>query len=219
MEVMTVDVGGSNVKVLTSSKGRDEMRREESGAAMGPAEMVAAVGRLSNGWTYDVVTIGYPGPVRGGKIALDPKNLAPGWVGFDFEAALGKPVRVVNDAAMQALGSYDGGKMLFLGLGTGLGSALVADGVLVPLELAHLPFKKGKTYEHFVGDRALKGRGKRKWRETVAEVADVLSRALLVDYVVLGGGNVRHFDELPPNCRRGDNANAFAGGFRLWGVQ
>ncbi len=218
MEVMTVDVGGSNVKVLTSGRSREEIRRKESGPTMGPSEMVARARELADGWSYDVIAIGYPGPVRDDKPALDPKNLAPGWVGFDFERAFGKPVRMVNDAAMQAFGSYEGGKMLFLGLGTGLGSALVADDVLMPLELAHLPFKKGKTYEDFAGERALKSRGKKKWRETVAEITDVLAKALLVDYVVLGGGNVRHLEELPPGCRRGDNANAFTGGFRLWGV-
>jgi len=218
MEVLTIDVGGTNLKVLTSGRSREEIRRKESGPMMGPSEMVARAHELAGDWVYDVVAIGYPGPVRGGKPGLEPKNLAPGWVGFNFERAFGKPVRMVNDAAMQAYGSYEGGKMLFLGLGTGLGSALVADDVLLPLELAHLPFKKGKTYENFVGDRALKSRGKKKWREMVAEVTDILSKALVVDYVVLGGGNVRHIDELPPLCRRGDNTNAFMGGFRLWGV-
>lgn len=225
--VLAIDIGGSHVKVLTGGRGRDEIRRATSGPGMGPAQMVAAVQELTGDWRFDVVSIGYPGPVgprtseprdprSQGAPAAEPRNLAQGWVGFDFEAAFGRPVRLVNDAAMQALGSYEGGKMLFLGLGTGLGSALVVDGVLVPLELAHLPYRKGKSYEDAVGERALERRGKRKWRSSVARIAHLFQQALLVDYVVLGGGNVRHLKELPAGCRRGDNANAFEGGFRLW---
>lgn len=220
--VLAIDVGGSHVKVLTEGRAREEIRRAPSGPDMGPARMVAAVEQLTADWSFDVVSIGYPGPVDPGGAqghgapASEPKNLAKGWVGFDFEAAFGRPVRLVNDAAMQALGSYEGGKMLFLGLGTGLGSALVVDGVLVPLELAHLPWRKGKSYEDALGERALERRGKRKWRASVARVVRLFQQAFLVDYVVLGGGNVRHLKELPAGCRRGDNANAFEGGFRLW---
>ena len=179
-------------------------------------QMVEAVCKLAAGWDYDVVSIGYPGPVVHGKPIAEPANLGSGWVGFDFEKAFGKPVRIVNDAAMQALGSYEGGRMLFLGLGTGLGSALIVDGVLAPMELAHLPFKKGETYEDYVGLRGLKRLGKKHWRKEVVEVVEQLSKALQADSVVLGGGNAKLFDEAPPGARLGDNDNAFRGGFRLW---
>ena len=178
-------------------------------------QMVEGVLKLAEGWSYDVVTIGYPGPVVVGKPASDPKNLGPGWTGFDYQGALGKPTKIINDAAMQALGSYNGGVMLFLGLGTGLGSAMIANGVLEPMELAHLPYKKA-TYEDYVGLRGLKKYGKQKWREYVFDVVSVISKALEPDEVVLGGGNVKKLKELPPNCRAGENTNAFAGGFRLW---
>jgi polyphosphate glucokinase len=177
--------------------------------------MVTAVVKLADGWDYDVVSIGYPGPVVRGRPVAEPYNLAPGWVGFNYKAAFGCPVKVLNDAAMQALGSYDGGRMLFLGLGTGMGAAMIVDGVIEPMELAHLPYRKA-TYEDYVGKRALNRSGKKKWRKDVADVVEKLSAALEPDYVVLGGGNVRKLKELPAGCRIGDNANAFRGGFRLW---
>src|SRR5262245_7497632 len=178
--------------------------------------MVAAAKKLSTGWSYDAVSVGYPGPVLRGRPVANPKNLGGGWVGFDFRKAFGKPVRLVNDAAMQALGSYEGGRMLFLGLGTGLGSALVDGDVLEPMELAHLPYKKGRTYEDYVGLRGLERLGKKRWRKAVADVVDRLGRALEADYVVLGGGNSKLLRELPNGARLGDNSNAFRGGFLLW---
>jgi polyphosphate glucokinase len=177
--------------------------------------MVTRVDELTRNWAYDVVSIGYPGPVRRGRPVLEPHNLGKGWVGFDFEAAFKRPVKIVNDAAMQALGSYNGGKMLFLGLGTGLGSCMVVDGTLVPMELAHLPYKKG-TYEDCLGIRGLKKLGKKKWRKTVAEIVGILSAALEPEDIVLGGGNVHKLKKLPKGCRAGDNANALTGGLRLW---
>ena len=177
--------------------------------------MVEKVRSLAEGWDFDVVSIGYPGPVRDGAPSGEPPNLAAGWVGFDFAGAFGKPVRLVNDAAMQALGSYDQGKMLFLGLGTGLGSTLIVDGAVVAMELGHLPYRKA-TFEDYVGERGQQRYGLRRWRKRVADVVARLQAALLPDEVVLGGGNVRALKELPPGCRAGDNNNAFAGGFRLW---
>lgn len=211
--VLAVDVGGSHVKALAT--GEDERRRIVSGPRMRAGEMVEAVKRLVEDWTWDVVSIGVPAPVHGGRIAVEPINLGGGWVGFDFAAAFEKPTRVVNDAAMQALGSYDGGKMLFLGLGTGLGSAFVADGLVQPMELAHLRYRKA-TFEDYVGEAALVRRGKKRWRKDVADVVATLSAALEPDYVVLGGGNAAKLDELPDGARIGDNNNAFIGGFRLW---
>jgi len=178
--------------------------------------MVRKLRRGLKGVRYDVVSLGYPGLVVHGKIVREPPNLGKGWVGFDFEKALGRPTRILNDAAMQALGSYRGGRMLFLGLGTGFGSAMIVAGKLEPMELAHLPYKKGKTYEAFVGEAALKRLGRKKWQKEVLEVAEVLSDALEPDYVVIGGGNARKLKELPPGARLGDNRNAFAGGIRLW---
>jgi polyphosphate glucokinase len=177
--------------------------------------MVAGVKKLAVGWKYDRVSIGYPGPVLHGQPVAEPHNLAAGWVGFDYRKAFGCPVKAVNDAAMQALGSYKGGKMLFLGLGTGLGTTLIVDGVVEPMELGHLPYKKA-TYEYYVGLRGLEKSGQRKWRRHVADVVKLLVAALEPDDVVLGGGNVKHLKELPPGCREGDNKNAFIGGFRLW---
>jgi polyphosphate glucokinase len=177
--------------------------------------MVAGVEALAKGWKYDVVSIGYPGPVLHNRPVAEPHNLAPGWVGFDYGAAFGCPVKIVNDAAMQALGSYQGGRMLFLGLGTGLGTTLVVDGIVQPMELGHLPYRRS-TYEDYVGLRGLVKRGKKKWREYVADVVARLTAALEPDDVVLGGGNVKQLKDLPPGCRAGDNANAFVGGFRLW---
>jgi polyphosphate glucokinase len=182
---------------------------------MTPQQMVAGVKRLAGTWKYDAVSMGYPGAVVQNRPVADPHNLAAGWIGFDFEAAFGCPIKIINDAAMQALGSYKGGKMLFLGLGTGLGSALVVNGILEPMELGHLPYKKG-TYEDYVGRQAFEERGKRKWRRDVADVVARLIAALEPDDVVLGGGNVKELKQLPPNCRAGNNANAFSGGFRLW---
>lgn len=214
MKILTIDVGGTHVKVLTTEA--SEPRKVASGSKMTATQMVVAVRELAAGWDYDVISIGYPGPVLHGKPLAEPKNLGAGWVGFDFAKAFGKPVRVVNDAAMQALGSYTGGRMLFLGLGTGLGSALVADGVVEPMELAHLPYKKGKTYEDYVGQRGLEKLGKKRWREEVIDVIAILAKALEADSVVLGGGNARLFETAPEGVRLGDNANAFRGGFLLW---
>jgi polyphosphate glucokinase len=213
MNVLVIDVGGTHVKILAT--GQTERREFESGPAMTPAEMVAGVLKAAEGWAYDVVSIGYPGPVLRGKPLSDPHNLGPGWVGFDFESAFKHPVKVINDAAMQALGSYRGGRMLFLGLGTGLGSALIVDGILEPMELGHLPYKKA-TFEDYVGIRGLKRLGTKKWRKRVVDVVDRLIAATEAEEVVLGGGNVKRLDELPPHCREGDNDNAFVGGFRLW---
>jgi polyphosphate glucokinase len=212
--VLAVDVGGSHVKVLAS--GEDEPRRADSGPMLTAEQMVETATKLADGWTYDVVSVGIPAPVRGGQVVRDPVNLGRGWVGFDFEAAFGKPTKVVNDAAMQALGSYEGGKMLFLGLGTGLGSTMVVDGVLVPMELGHLPYRKA-TFEDYVGEAGLERRGKKRWRRDVAEVVAILDAALEPDSIVLGGGNAADLAEIPPKARLGDNRNAFAGGFRLWG--
>jgi len=213
MKVLVVDVGGTHVKILAT--GQTEPRRVASGPSMSAAQMVAAVRTLATGWAYDAISIGYPGPVRHGSPSGEPPNLGKGWVGFDYARAFGKPVKIINDAAMQALGSYGQGKMLFLGLGTGLGTTLIVDGIVVPMELGHLPYKRG-SFESHVGERALERSGKKKWREHVFDVVARLSAALLPDEVVLGGGNVRELKELPPLCRAGDNANAFKGGFRLW---
>jgi len=211
--VLVVDVGGSHVKLLASDQ--DERRRFDSGPDLTPDEMVRGVLDCADGWSWDVASLGVPTPVRGGKVIAEPVNLGDGWVGFDFERALGKPAKVVNDAVMQAIGSYDGGRMLFLGLGTGLGSALIVDGVVEPLELGHLPYRK-KTFEDYVSERALQRAGKKKWREAVFDVVERLRAAMEPDYVVLGGGGVKMLDELPPDTRRGGNENAFAGGVRLW---
>ena len=180
-------------------------------------EMVAGVRQAAAEWEYEAVSIGYPGPVLHNRPVAEPHNLGPGWVGFDFETAFGCPVKLINDAAMQALGSYEGGKILFLGLGTGLGSAMIVDGMVEPMELAHLPYRKA-TFEDYVGIRGLKRAGKRKWRRYVEDVVARLIAALEPDDVVLGGGNVHKLKKLPPGCRVGDNANAFRGGFRLWEV-
>jgi polyphosphate glucokinase len=211
--ILTVDVGGSHVKVLRSSGG--ERRRFESGPDLTAQRMVDGVLELTSDWEFDVVSVGVPGPVRDGKVVSEPVNLGEGWVGFDFEQAFGKPTRVVNDAAMQALGDFHGGKMLFLGLGTGLGSTLVVDGKVVPLELAHLPFRKA-TFEDYVGERGREKLGKKKWQKAVAETVELLVAATEPDYVVLGGGNAKKVEELPPLTRLGANENAFVGGFRLW---
>jgi len=214
VKVLVIDVGGTHVKVLAT--GQHTPREVESGPRMTARRMVALVKRLVADWQYDAVSIGYPGPVLHGRPVAEPPNLGGGWVGFDFRRAFGRPVKVINDAAMQALGSYRGGRMLFLGLGTGLGSALIIDGVLEPMELAHLPYKNGGTYEDYVGIRALKRVGKKKWRRYVADVAQRLKTALEAEDLVLGGGNAKRLKALPVGARLGDNAQAFAGGFRLW---
>ena len=211
--VLAVDVGGSHVKALTSKE--SERRRFKSGPELTAEQMVAGVLKAVDGWSWDVASVGIPTPVRGGKVVAEPINLGKGWVGFDFEGALGKPTKVVNDATMQAVGSYEGGRMLFLGLGTGLGSTMITDGVIEPLELGHLPFRK-KTFEDYVSEHALEKYGKKKWTEAVFETVQQLSAAMEPDYVVLGGGGAEELDELPPGCRLGDNQNAFLGGFRLW---
>lgn len=213
MKVLVIDVGGSHVKILAT--GQTEERKFESGPKMTPAQMVEGVKSLANGWDYDVVAIGYPGVVIRDQPATEPYNLAPGWVAFDYPEAFGCPVRIINDAAMQALGSYRCGKLLFLGLGTGLGTTLVVDGVVVPMELAHLPYRKG-SFEDYVGQRALERDGNKKWRKRVFDVVGRLKAAFIPDDVVIGGGNSRLLRELPDSCRAGDNANAFAGGIRLW---
>ncbi len=210
--VLVLDVGGTHVKAMRS--GHDAEVKVDSGPDMGPQQMLDALRKPLAGWAYDAVSIGFPAPVVHGKILHEPANLGSGWVGFDLERALGCPVKLINDAAMQALGSYEGGRMLFLGLGTGLGSAMVVDGIVQPMELAHLPYRK-HDYEHYVSEAARK-KDEKKWhRHVLAEIA-ALRAALEPDYVVLGGGNVRHLTELPEGVRRGDNANAFLGGFRLW---
>ncbi|HTO09133.1 MAG TPA: ROK family protein [Myxococcota bacterium] len=212
--VLVVDVGGTHVKVLAT--GKRVHRMFESGPHLTPQKLVAGVRALTSDWPTRVVSIGYPGPVRRNRPSAEPWNLGRGWAGFDFARAFGKPVRVVNDAAMQALGSYQGGRMLFLGLGTGLGAAMIVDGALAPLELSHLPYRRGKSYEHYVGLHGLKRHGVRRWRAFVRDVIERLSSAMQVDYVVLGGGNARLVTSLPKNVRRGSNENAFRGGFLLW---
>src|SRR2546430_17541730 len=213
MKVLVIDIGRTNVKMLPTA--RQEPIKFLSGPAMTPEAMVAGVKKRTRDWKYDVISVGYPGPVLRGCPKAEPRNLAPGWVGFDFEAAFERPVKIINDAAMQALGSYNGGTMLFLGLGTGLGSALIIDGSVHAMELAHLPYKRG-SYEDYVGIRGLEKHGKKKWRRYVVDVVERLRAALEVDDVVLGGGNVKKLKALPKGCRAGDNANAFLGGFRLW---
>jgi polyphosphate glucokinase len=213
MNVLVIDVGGSHVKILAT--GQKQPREFPSGPSLTPKQMVAGVRKIATDWKYDAVSIGYPGVVVRNRVITEPHNLASGWMGFDFEAAFERPVKIVNDAAMQALGSYKRGKMLFLGLGTGLGSTMIVDGIIEPMELAHLPYKKG-TYEDYVGVRSLEMRGKKKWRRHVADVVQLLIAALEPDDVVIGGGNVKKLKELPKGTRAGANANAFVGGFRLW---
>jgi predicted NBD/HSP70 family sugar kinase len=213
-KVLVIDIGGTNVKVLAT--GRREPIKIPSGKKMTPSRMVKAVKTVTRDWSYDVVSIGYPGPVVHDRIAAEPRNLGKGWVGFNFARAFNRPVRVINDAAMQALGSYEGGRMLFLGLGTGLGSTLIIDGVIEPMELAHAPYRKGRTFEDYVGNRGLEKRGRKKWTKHVLDVVHLLKTVLVADYVVLGGGNTRLIEKLPKDVHRGANANAFRGGYRLW---
>ena len=213
MNVLAIDVGGTHIKILAT--GEKTPLKFVSGPKMTAKQMVRGVKKLAAGWNYDAVSIGYPGPVLHGRILHEPHNLGPGWVGFDFKQAFGCPVKVINDAAMQALGSYKGGSMLFLGFGTGLGSAMVVDGFLESMELGHLPYRKA-TYEDYVGIGGLKRYGKKKWRKYVLDTVQRLSTALEPDEIVLGGGNVKLLKKLPKKCRQGDNANAFVGGFQLW---
>jgi polyphosphate glucokinase len=213
MKVLVIDVGGSNVKILAS--GHSQPKKFPSGPNLTPANMVAGVKKLAANWEYEAVSIGIPGPVLLGQLIVDPRNLGPGWVGFDFSGAFGLPVKLVNDAAMQALGSYKGGKMLFIGLGTGLGTALVINGVAESREIAHLPYKNS-TFENYVGVRAQKRLGKKKWRRHVDKIITAFRERIHADDVVLGGGEVKRLKNLPKGCRAGDNANAFLGGFRLW---
>ena len=212
--ILVIDVGGTHVKFRLDGRGR--IGKFSSGPKLGPARMVRKVRERAARLRYEAVSIGYPGLVFRGRIAGEPHNLAPGWVGFDFAAAFGKPVRIVNDAAMQAIGSYRGGRMLFLGLGTGLGATLIIDGVLEPTEIGHMPYKHGRTFEDYLGERGRRRRGTRAWRKSVAEVVAQLRLAFEADYVVLGGGNAARLKKLPPYARRGDNRNAFRGGMRLW---
>jgi polyphosphate glucokinase len=214
MDVLVLDIGGTNVKMLATDA--DGPRKFESGSGMTPEIMVEQVQHATADWQYDVISMGYPGAVDGGRIRAEPGNLAEGWVGFDFEGTLGKPVRIVNDAVMQALGGYDGGRMLFLGLGTGLGTTLVSEHVVVPLELGCLPYNSRQTIADRLGAAGLDTFGPGEWLKTLRHVTDILREAFSVDYIVLGGGNVSHVDDLPPGTRRGGNDDAFSGGFRLW---
>lgn len=214
MKVLVIDVGGSHVKCVAT--GHERPVKFKSGPKLTPDSMVRQVLKITKGWRFDAVSIGYPGVVRRGRIAREPHNLASGWVGFDFQAAFGRPVKTINDAAMQALGGYEGGKMLFLGLGTGLGSAFIVDGVIAAMELGHLHYAKGHNYEHYLGKEGRKRLGNKKWRRKVSAAVEGFRQALLPDYIMLGGGNAANLKRLPPQTRLGDNAQAFAGGFRLW---
>jgi len=216
MKVLTVDVGGSHVKILAT--GQKQKREIVSGPRMTARQMVSRVKKLSEGWAYDVVSVGFPGPVLHNRPVAEPYNLGPGWIGFDFASAFDLPVRVVNDAAMQALGSYEGGKTLFLGLGTGLGSTMIVNGIVEPMELGHLPYKKA-TYEDYVGTRGLNRVGKKRWRKYVKDIVERLVAALEPEDVVIGGGNIIHLKKLPEGCRAGNNAHAFIGGFRMWNMK
>jgi len=215
MNVLVIDIGGTHIKLLAT--GQTEVLKIPSGSDLAPQRFVADVLKATKDWSYDVVSIGFPGPIADGKSVREPKNLGTGWVGFDLTVALGRPVKLVNDAAMQALGSYEGGRMLFLGLGTGLGTTLVLDcKTLVPMEAGHLPYRKGRTFEDHIGQRGLDRFGRKKWRLFLDDVVTRLRLAFVADYVVLGGGNSRLIKELPSETRLGKNENAFLGGFRLW---
>ena len=213
MKILVIDVGGNHIKFLAT--GHEEHRKFDSGSELTAEEMVQGVKEATEDWEYEAISIGYPGVVLRGRPISEPKNLGKGWVGFDYEGTLGKPVKIVNDAAMQALGSYEGGRMLFLGLGTGLGSAMIVEGVVEPLELAHLPYAKG-TFEDYVGERGLERLGKKRWRKRVEDVVETLVKATEPTDVVIGGGNVKKLKEMPGDARAGDNDNAFTGGYRLW---
>ena len=213
MKVLVIDIGGTNIKMLAA--GYTEPRKFPSGKAMTPDQIVSQIKVLAKDWKYDAVSIGYPGFIKNGKIITEPHNLGRGWIGFDFEAAFGRPVRILNDAAMQALGSYKSGTLLFLGLGTGLGSTFIVDGTVIPFEVAHLAYRKG-THEDYIGKRGLEKYGKKRWQEHVSTIVERFCKALCPDDVVLGGGNSKNLEELPPLCRLGDNKFAFTGGFRMW---
>ncbi len=212
--VLVIDVGGTNIKMLAT--GQTEPRRYPSGPTMTPGRMILVVKESVRDWKFDCVSLGFPGPIINECPLREPHNLGSGWMGFDFRKAFGRPVKIINDAAMQALGSYQGGRMLFLGLGTGLGAAMIVDGVLQPMELAHLIYKNGKTYEDYLGLRGLKRSGTKKWRKHVTTIVKELKSALKADYVVLGGGNSKKLKKLPAGARLGNNRNAFLGGFRMW---
>jgi polyphosphate glucokinase len=214
MTVLVIDVGGTHIKILTT--GKKQHRQVTSGPTMTAAQMVTAVKQLAAGWKYDRVSIGYPGPVILNRPLHEPVNMGSGWVGFDFQSAFDCPVKLINDAAMQALGSYQGGHLLFLGLGTGLGSAMVVNHIVQPMELGHLPYKKGRTYEDYLGRGGLKRLGKKRWRQQVTVIVEQLRAALQPDDIVIGGGNAKKLAELPMGCRLGDNTNAFSGGLQLW---
>ncbi|MHB1331973.1 MAG: ROK family protein [Sulfuriferula sp.] len=214
MKILVVDVGGSHVKCIAS--GQTNPVKFKSGPKLTPDRMVRKVLKITKDWNFDVVSIGYPGVVRYGQIVREPHNLGSGWIGFDFQAAFERPVKAINDGAMQALGGYEGGKMLFLGLGTGLGSALIVNGAIAAMELGHLHYTKGRDYEDYLGKQGRKRLGKKKWRGKVRDVMEGFRQALLPDYIVLGGGNAAKLKRLPPQTRRGDNADALLGGFRLW---
>ncbi|HEX4479057.1 MAG TPA: ROK family protein [Polyangiaceae bacterium] len=214
MNILVIDIGGTHVKVLVT--GETVPRKADSGPTLTAIEMVSKVKELTADWSYDVLSIGYPGPIHDERPIAEPHNLGEGWLGFDFAGAFGKPVKMLNDAAMQALGSYRGGRLLFLGLGTGLGTALVLDGKIHPMEMGHLVYKKGRTYEDYIGLRGMKRLGKKKWRKAVQDVTTRLRAALEVDDVVLGGGNAKYLKEVPEGARLGDNENAFLGGFAIW---
>jgi polyphosphate glucokinase len=216
-KVLAVDIGGSSVKVLAS--GQTEPRKRRSGKKLTPAKMVEIVQELAEGWDYDAISIGYPGLVGNQGPSSEPVNLGPGWVGFDFSSAFGLPVRIMNDATMQALGSYEGGRMLFLGLGTGVGSALITEEVILTLELGQLPYKRGETLGEALGRQGLKRLGKAAWRRVVMDVAPALMKAFLADSVVIGGGNAKKLKELPSGVRQSHNLTAFRGGFRLWNIE
>jgi polyphosphate glucokinase len=213
MKILAIDVGGTHVKILAT--GQRQKREIASGPKMTARQMVSDVKKLAKDWAYDVVSVGFPGPVLHGRPVAEPHNLGAGWAGFDFASAFGLPVRVINDAAMQALGSYRGGRMLFLGLGTGLGSAMIVNGIVEPMELGHLPYKKG-TFEDYVGGRGLERVGKKRWQKLVKDVIERLVAATEPEDVVIGGGNLVHLNKLPKGCRAGNNAYAFLGGFRMW---
>ena len=212
-KTLVVDIGGTHVKLLLEGA---EQRQFDSGPKMQPADLIAQVGKNTSDWEFDNISIGFPAPVRGGKIITEPKHLGQGWIGFDFAKSLGKPVQVINDAAMQALGSYHGGRMLFLGLGTGLGSALALEGMLFPLELGDLPYRDRDIIENFLGIPGIERLGEEEWKREVIFAVTQLKKSFIADYVVLGGGNVHRFDQLPDRIERGKNENAFLGGLRLW---
>jgi polyphosphate glucokinase len=214
MKILAIDIGGTNVKLKASDQ--SESRKFPSGKELTPKQMIHGVTELAKDWQYDNITVGFPGPIAHDKILKEPVNLGKGWVNYDFGQAFGKPTKLINDAAMQALGSYEGGRMLFLGLGTGLGSAMVVDNIVQPMELGHLPYRKGRTYEDYAGLRGMNRLGKKRWRHQVRVVIETLQAALEPDDVVIGGGNAKRLTEVPMGCRLGDNANAFVGGFKLW---